>query len=133
MVDVQYYQEIIMLKQVLESVSSMLEASLKDTPEIPKGDLGITLTYVKCAKDLLDKTISTLESPATEIVASQPSPRRVLAREEKYFIDVELGHLKSIKKESGAELDEEAMVEVNGMAYPYKDVKGQPFQTGRVL
>lgn len=120
-----------MLKQVLESVSEMLRdglAHVHDEHTINAEGKA----YITCAKVLLDKTVSGMGGE-TKLESVNKKPITVFKEEEKFIIDVELGILKSIKYESGKELEVDRMVEINGMAYEYVEAKGKPFQEGRVL
>ena len=121
-----------MLKQVLESVSEMLGQSLV-TPQ--SGE--VTITYVRCAKTLLDKTIVGMEKEEGFSFVQTKGPAVILQEEQSpiYNIDVHpvTKLLMSITTVDGKELDDDVMIEINGTAYTYKEAKGKPFQTGRVL
>ena len=121
-----------MLKAVLESVSDMLAKSFED--------VGQAKVYTLCAKTLLDKAIEQIEdtgAPHLTPVIPQLKKNKELplgtAGTVTYKVDQENGVLKKICYPSGKELEMDAMVELNGTAYPYSAAIGKPFRNGKVL
>ena len=107
-----------MLKTVLESVDEMLCMALKVNMDVVQARV-----YIDCAEKLLKKTISSMEVPSVKGPEVEPL----------YALEAKEGKLYRIADEKGRELGEEAMVELNGEAMPYKEARGKAFQTGRVL
>lgn len=134
-----------MLKQVLESVSEMLEDSLRCTPKTTtNSETAMSIVYIKCAKTLLDRAISTLEPtmPSADRPPSLPSSKRSTGlrpelvpsqSELEPLIEVD-SNTKELKKISisGKEIDLEVMVILDDVAMPYKEAKGKNFRTGRL-
>lgn len=121
-----------MLKQILESVSEMLELALAGYENVE-----VSKTFVICAKNLLDKTIS---EPLPEVAQSRPRPIPVVDRTKPFgegiSYEVDLDKDKNLLKISiagGAELPPETMLKVDGAEMEYGKAVGRKFQTVEVL
>ena len=110
------------MQSALEAVSEMLAKSLI-TPQAGE----VTMTYIQCAKILLDKTI---HSGVEEFI---PATVRVSKPDVDYTWEVYDKNLIKISFPDGRELDDETMIDVDGVAMEYSKAKGKPIKTGRVL
>jgi hypothetical protein len=139
-----------MLKQVLESVNEMLNQALDGAPDIPIGDLGILITYVKCAQILLKKTIDGMEPDTILITNGTDEPKEYtptkdkskpfggeddgpVPSEEMYELVKGLDNTLDKIIRGGQEIPPNTPMEVDGKKVTYGQAKGKPFTTGRLL
>ncbi len=130
-------KEDIMIINMLEAVSAMLEV---------KGG-AISASKAECAKIMLDKIIEGMKDKDTvfttndtapiqvikqdEIVQvtppSPPTPKRV-PKPDEVEIMVDAGIIKSIKNAK-----DDTMIQLDGIAYPWRKAIGRSFSEGKVL
>lgn len=127
------------MMSTLESVSEMLGSGIAAAPKTTTSpELAVCMTYFKCAKILLDKTIeaSVVKPPLSNLDTMDRDKHLVMVEEPEevgYVVDVDNGILKSVKFPDGKELDRDTMIEINGVAMEYYKAKGKQCKTGRVL
>jgi len=130
-----------MVLNMLKAVSKMLELSDSDTLEVVD-------VKVRCAQTMLDqiiqgmideaKVITTvpleiIKSPTADVpIQPQPTtstlPEKRAAKAGEVEIMVDAGKIKSIKN-----AQDDTMIQLDGIAYPWKRAIGRSFSEGKIL
>jgi hypothetical protein len=117
-----------MIADMLQAVSEMLDFKKEE-------DTKIILARINCAKIMLDKIISGMKTEGMTNITlpyGKPQPKINDGKAQNQRSDVQLvvdgGFIKEVKNAL-----ESTKIELDGVAYPWKEVIGKSFTSGRVL